>query len=592
MYQDLGEKFEEKLLNVASKYVNSSSEIPDYSYTASNGLEIILPDGDSLSLDYVTSNTYSVLVGMNTDNLNNWKTAYITDKLYSKVLTVSKANNDEAGLYPQYQIRDGLIYFEDWNGNRRLCVPDAFRVTVMSEVHNTLTESAHGGHAKTYNRIASTYYWPKMSRDIKRYVSTCDICQKSKPRRHAPAGLLQPIPIPTLPFEVVSMDFIPELPLSDGFDNILVIVDKLTKYAIFIPTTTSISEVDTAALFFHHIISKFGIPRQVISDRDIRWRGEFWNEICKRMGMTRSLTTAYHPQADGQTEVLNQSLEISLRAYIGPSRNDWVKYIDALALSYNSTPHTATGFAPAYLLRGYTPVTGSTLLHNSEGIPRPATGIDPSDEQGGTITQDSGTSLHPIALEMTEAFLAERHRAQEALVLGQHFQRRSYNRGRLALEFAEGDLVLLNPHSLSLLRNEPGRGRKLLMKYDGPFEVIQKLSLVSYRLRMPESYGIHPILNIAHLEKYQPSPSEFGNRPTKNLNWADFNELPEYEVDCIIAERCKKGRNGRRVIQYLTCFKGFSADYDEWLTLKQLRNAPEILENWRIFQERSMPQSQ
>src|ERR1700691_966196 len=93
-------------------------------------------------------------------------------------------------------------------------------------------------------------------------------------------------------------------------------------------------------------------------------RGVFWKEICDRMGMARSLTTAYHPQADGQTEVLNQSLEILLRAYVGPSRDDWAKHLDALSLSYNSTPHTATGFAPAYLLRGYTPVTGSTILHS------------------------------------------------------------------------------------------------------------------------------------------------------------------------------------------------------------------------------------
>ena len=126
-------------------------------------------------------------------------------------------------------------------------------------------------------------------------------------------------------------------------------------------------------------------------------------------------------------------------------------------------------------------------------------------------------------------------------MLGQHFQRRSYNKGRLSFEFQEGDLVLLNPHSLSLLRNETGHGRKLLMKYDGPFEIIQKLSAVSYRLRMPESYGIHPVLNIAHLERYQPSPSEFGNRPTKSLNRADFDELPEYEVEMIIADRRKKG---------------------------------------------------
>ena len=152
--------------------------------------------------------------------------------------------------------------------------------------------------------------------------------KKTKPRRHAPVGLLQPIPIPSQPFEVVSMDFIPELPLSSGFDNILVIVDKLTQYAIFIPTTVSVTEIEIAELFFHHIISKFNISQQVTMDRDARWKGEFWKKICKKMGMIRSLTTAYHPQANGQTEVLNQSLEISLCAYFGPSRNDWVNYLE------------------------------------------------------------------------------------------------------------------------------------------------------------------------------------------------------------------------------------------------------------------------
>jgi Integrase zinc binding domain len=164
--------------------------------------------------------------------------SYATNNFYSKVLNTFQVNNKD-GNYPQYQLIEGLIYLKDWNGNLQLCIPDSLRIEVMSEIHNILTKSAHGGHAKTYNHIASTYYWPKMSRDIKRYVSTCNICQKTKPRRHALVRLLQPIPIPSQPFKVVSMDFILELPSSSGFDNILVIVDKLTKYAIFIPTTTS-----------------------------------------------------------------------------------------------------------------------------------------------------------------------------------------------------------------------------------------------------------------------------------------------------------------------------------------------------------------
>jgi hypothetical protein len=142
------------------------------------------------------------------------------------------------------------------------------RVEIMSEIHNVITEAAHRGYAKTYNCIAAIYYWPRMSRDIKKYISTCDIFQKAKPRRHAPVGMLQPIPIPSQPFKVVCMDFIPELLVSNGYDNVLVTVDKLTKYALFIPTTTMITKKGTAELFFHHVITQYGIPRQVISDRD------------------------------------------------------------------------------------------------------------------------------------------------------------------------------------------------------------------------------------------------------------------------------------------------------------------------------------
>ena len=114
------------------------------------------------------------------------------------------------------------------------------------------------------------------------------------------------------------------------------------------------------------------------------------------MGMIRSLTTAYHPQADGQTEVLNQSLEISLCAYVSPSRNDWVNYFYALALSYNTTPHTATGFAPTYLLRGYILTTRSTLVHHPEGIARPAT--ESGSHNLGNVGNIDKMSLHPATL--------------------------------------------------------------------------------------------------------------------------------------------------------------------------------------------------
>ena len=120
------------------------------------------------------------------------------------------------------------------------------------------------------------------------------------------------------------------------------------------------------------------------------------------MGIKRALTTAYHPQANGQTEIMNQTLEISLRAYIGPDQDDWTSSLDGLALSYNSTPHTATGFTPAYLLRGYVPTTELSLIHWLESIPCPTN----QTSENGTNLSDNET-LRPKASEMVEQFTAE-----------------------------------------------------------------------------------------------------------------------------------------------------------------------------------------
>jgi hypothetical protein len=136
------------------------------------------------------------------------------------------------------------------------------------------------------------------------------------------------------------------------------------------------------------------------------------------MGIKRTLTTAYHPQADGQTEIMNQTLEISLRAYIGSNRDDWTSSLDGLALSYNSTPHTATRFAPTYLLRGYIPITESSFIHSPESITHPTNQAS----ENRTNLLDNET-LRPEASEIVEQFTAERHRAQEALSLGKNIFR-------------------------------------------------------------------------------------------------------------------------------------------------------------------------
>ncbi len=188
------------------------------------------------------------------------------------------------------------------------------------------------------------------------------------------------------------------------------------------------------------------------------------------------------------------------------------------------------------------------------------------------------------AEEWIESFEACRRQAMDALALAQAFQKKFYNKGRLDVEFSEGDYVLLNPHSLELRKSFKGKGRKLLMKYDRPFEIIQKISPLAYRLRMPASYGMNPVLNIAHLERYHqdvPETNETApDRDRRNLSRLDFEDLPEFEVECIVAERMTKRNKRRSQRQYKVRFTGYSPEFDEWLMRNQLKNAPDALTEW------------
>lgn len=126
--------------------------------------------------------------------------------------------------------------------------------------------------------------------------------------------------------------------------------------------------------------------------------------------------------------------------------------------------------------------------------------------------------------------------------------------------------MLINPHSLNLLKTVKGRGKKLLMRYDGPFEIIQKISPLAYRLRMPASYGMHPVINISHLEKYHKEKDSPDDRKMKNLNRKDFRDLPEFEVDEIIDEKMDKRSRKRSQRLFRVRFTGYGPEFDEWFT--------------------------
>ena len=526
--------------------------------TSAIQVSVALPTEHPLeALCHHTASRIETLIHVDPKEIQAFLDGYRKDPYFKNL--ISSFPSEAPCVFKSYhRSPDGLIFFNDSSGRHRLCVPSSLRRHIIEEIHETMTGAAHGGFERTYGRIANGYFWPRMTRDIRAFVSTCSICQKIKHARHLPYGLLQPIPIPTQPFEVITMDFIGELPRSQHYDSIFVLICKLTKYAFFIPCDTKLTEKCTAQLFFDKIVTHVGLPKQIISDRDTRWRNLFWKEVCEAMGSRRALTTAYHPQADGQTEILNQTIEVAIRAFINKNRNNWSTVLPYLAFAYNNSPHTATKYALAYLLYGFHPCAPFNFLTD-----------EPRIERANPYEFNS-----PEAQQFTEDITALRLAAKDALKLAQHRFEDTYNKNHIFTTYEPGDQVLINIHSLQLPESK-GPGAKFTRRFDGPFEVTEWVSPVTYQLRLPHSYGIHPVLSIAHLEPFR------ADKENDRKDLERIREDPEeHEVEEIVEQRRERHRKRYRLM-YKCRWKNEGIT-DEWIPESALCNAKEVLDAWKL----------
>ncbi|CAI7770064.1 unnamed protein product [Closterium sp. NIES-54] len=244
-------------------------------------------------------------------------------------------------------------------GSTKIWVPkySPLRQLLLEEFHDVLY-AGHFGSNKTLAGIAKVYYWPHMANDVQKFVTSCDTCQQMKSSKQKKAGLLQPLPVPEQPWQVVSLDFITGLPPTNaGHDAILVVIEKFSKMGHFIPTHTTARTEETAQLFLKHIISQHGIPTTLISDRDPKFTSKFWKELMSLMGTRLAMSSAYHPQTDGQTERLNQIVEQLLRAACKDDINKWDLHLPVLEFAYNNAKHAATGDTPFFLCYRRHPLT-------------------------------------------------------------------------------------------------------------------------------------------------------------------------------------------------------------------------------------------
>ena len=225
-------------------------------------------------------------------------------------------------------------------------VPEAIREEILREFHNS-TFAIHPGSTKMYRDLLRQYRWPGMKRDLARYVSRCTTCRQVKAEHRRPGGLLRPLDIPLWKWDHVTMDFVTALPRSPkGHDSIWVIVDRLTKSAHFLPIRMTDPVAKLSRLYLEEIVRLHGIPLSIVSDRDSRFTSRFWESFQTAMGTELRMSSAYHPQTDGQSERVIQILEDMLRCCVLDSGPDWEFHISLVEFVYNNSYQASIGMAP------------------------------------------------------------------------------------------------------------------------------------------------------------------------------------------------------------------------------------------------------
>jgi hypothetical protein len=410
---------------------------------------------------------------------------------------------------------------------------------VIQACHDT-AYSGHRGFAATKELVAKDFYWHGLDQDVNDYVRTCLICQKVKSSTMKTPGKLQNLSIPKRRGSHYSIDQIVSLPRTqNGFDAVLVIIDRLTKYVHYIPCHTSDTTIALARLFFQRVLVHWGIPDDIVSDRDNRFSsGNFIQEVWKLFGVHQSPSTAYRPQSDGQTERMNRVFHEYIRAYIAETHTNWDTHLYTAQFAVNNSISAATGCTPAFLTFGFHPRS-------------------PHSAQISAALADSINIRAPNAHEFVKMMHDNLLVAQKCLKRAQDKMKTAYDKHKRDLFFKPGDMVLLRTTHITL----SGK-RKFLPKFLGPLRVIATVGVNAYRLELPIYWKIHNVFNVSLLKPFH----------ERKLNTDPEPKIPEIlddfsvAVDSITGHRYvhTKPSSKRPTIMYKVHFADTTCENDTW----------------------------
>ncbi|KAK1602088.1 hypothetical protein QYE76_017131 [Lolium multiflorum] len=285
--------------------------------------------------------------------LDEIKEQYASDTFFGPIFAKCSI---EKGI-DDFYLHQGFLF----KGNK-LCVPmSSLRLLLLQESHGGGL-MGHFGREKTYAMLSTHYYWPRMYRDVERLCRRCTTCLQAKSSSN-PCGLYTPLPIPYAPWSDISMDFVLGLPRTKyGHDSIFVVVDRFSKMAHFIPCSRTDDASHIASLFFREIVRLHGVPRSIVSDRDVKFMSYLWKTLMAKFNVKLLFSSSSHPQTDGQTEVVNRSLSTLLRVLVKKNLKAWEDCIPHAEFAYNRAKHSTTMRSPFMVVYGFEPPTAIDLL--------------------------------------------------------------------------------------------------------------------------------------------------------------------------------------------------------------------------------------
>jgi len=435
--------------------------------------------------------------------------------------------------------------------DNRIYVPDTndLRLRVLRYTHDHPL-SGHFGQNRTLELLRREYTWPGVHTFVKDYVKSCTTCARAKVPRHKPYGMLKQLPIPEKPWNSISMDFIEQLPDSDGFTAILVVIDRLSKQAVFIPTHDTITSPELARLFLLHIFSKHGVPAHVTSDRGTEFISHFFRSLGKALDIRLHFTSGYHPEGDGQTERANQTLEQYLRMYCNYQQDNWAELLPLAEFAYNNAPSATTGVSPFFANKGY----------------HPNITIYPNRESTSTRAEEYTMNLD----ELHQFLRAEMANAQ------QRYQGPADAKRLPPPDFKVGDEVFVKAKYFRSTRPS----KKLSEKNLGPYPIIAQPGTLSFTLRLPDTMrSVHPVFHVSQLETATPNiiPNRFQPPPPP----IEVDGEPEYEIAEILDSKVDRRRRHCQLL-YLVRWAGYEGTNEEtsWLLATELGHASELVSDF------------